>query len=412
MIQAFLFSIFYPNNHPYQTFTLHTQIVCNTNPHSMKNTAFPLLTCLLIITALVACNPQETDITTAAEFETYLQEEMEDQHIPAMSVLVFQDNEILYEQYLGQANREQNLALTEEHLFLLASVSKVVTATALLQLHDAGAFALDDPINQYLPFAVNSPYSNRSITFRHLLTHTSGIADGDALDDQYYYGEDSPIALRYFLENYLVPGGEWYDEVDNYYDFAPGTEHEYSNVGSALIGVLVEQISNQEFKAYCQANIFAPLGMDHTFWSLEEAQNQYTLVQPYNYRNRQYEPVQHYTFTDYPNGGLRCTAQDLHVLLSALAQGGMFNGVQLLAASTVQEMMTPQITSIDPEVGLHLFLMNAEQTLWGHDGGEEGVATIMAFNPSTHVGAIILCNQGDANLDEILVQAYKFGLKL
>ena len=59
-----------------------------------------------------------------------------------------------------------------------------------------------------------------------------------------------------------------------------------------------------------------------------------------------------------------------------------------------------------------MFLMNAEQTLWGHDGGEEGVATIMAFNPSTHVGAIILCNQGDANLDEILVQAYKFGLKL
>ena len=75
-------------------------------------------------------------------------------------------------------------------------------------------------------------------------------------------------------------------------------------------------------------------------------------------------------------------------------------------------MITPQIPSIDNEVGLHLFLMNAANGLWGHDGGEEGVATIMAFNPTTRVGAIILTNQGDAELDEMLTEAYKLGLDL
>jgi hypothetical protein len=75
-------------------------------------------------------------------------------------------------------------------------------------------------------------------------------------------------------------------------------------------------------------------------------------------------------------------------------------------------MISPQIPAIDNEVGLHLFLMNPENNLWGHDGGEQGVATIMAFNPSTKVGAIILTNQGEADLDKILVQAYKLGLNL
>ena len=75
-------------------------------------------------------------------------------------------------------------------------------------------------------------------------------------------------------------------------------------------------------------------------------------------------------------------------------------------------MITPQIPNLDNAVGLHLFNLNNENQLWGHDGGEQGVATIMAFNPSTKVGAIILTNQGDSDLDEILVEAYKLGLNL
>jgi len=67
------------------------------------------------------------------------------------------------------------------------------------------------------------------------LTHSSGIADGSALDDQYYYGEDSPVELGFFLENYLVSGGDFYNASENFYNFEPGTKHEYSNIGNALI---------------------------------------------------------------------------------------------------------------------------------------------------------------------------------
>lgn len=244
-----------------------------------------------------------------------------------------------------------------------------------------------------------------------LLTHTSGIADGSALDNQYYYGEDSPIALESFLQDYLVPGGQFYNSSENFHAFEPGTKHEYSNVGSALIGVLVEKISNKEFNTYCKENIFQPLDMSHTFWRLDESiQSSYTIVQPYNYVNNQFEAIQHYTFTDYPNGGLRSSVQDMFKLLTAFVQNGSANNFQLLNSSTINSMITPQIPSIDNEVGLHIFIMDSENGLWGHDGGESGAATIMAFNPTTKIGAIIFANQGDAELEEILSAAYKLGL--
>ena len=369
----------------------------------------------LILTASIfllfaTCNKDDVEINNTEDFKTYIQEEMEDQDIPALSVLIFNENNIVYEDYQGSSQIQQNVALKNDHLFLLASVSKVVTATALLQLNEDGLFALDDKINDYLSFNVAIPNQNTDITFRMLLTHTSGIADGSALDGQYYYGEDSPVALGDFLENYLTPSGNLYNAGENFYDFEPGSKHEYSNTGNALIGLLVQQISGIDFNEYCKQNIFTPLGMTNTAWRLDEISQ--TIVQPYNYTNGQFEAIDHYTFTDYPNGGLRSTGRDLFKFISAFVQGGNSNNHQLLDSETIDEMITPQIPSIDNEVGLHLFLMNAENNLWGHDGGEQGAATIMAFNPTTKIGAIILANQGDAELDEILAEAYKFGLNL
>lgn len=383
--------------------------------HQQSKWGQPAIWSLLLLCVFLfpSCGDNNIEIHDEEEFRGFIQEEMDFQDIPAMSVLIFRGNEILYEQYQGQSNVQQNTSLTPDDLFLLASVSKVVTATALLQLFDDGEFELDDRINDYLPFEVSVPDQTTPITFRMLLTHTSGIADGPALDDQYYYGQDSPTALDYFLSNYLVPGGEFYDATDNFYDFEPGTQYEYSNEGSALIAVLVEAITNQDFVAYCHENIFTPLGMSRTFWRLEEAfQSDATIVQPYELDGRQLDPIEHYTFTDYPNGGLRSTGKDLFQFLSAFVQAGKTDGIQLLEASTVDAMLTPQIPNIDDEVGLHLFQLDASNNLWGHDGGEQGVATIMAFNPDTKVGAIILSNQGAADLEDILVEAYQLGLML
>lgn len=374
----------------------------------MKNIIISLLFVLHSL-SFQGCQ-KDIDITDSEEFESYLVDEMSFQKIPALSVLIFDEQEILFEKTLGKAHLQDNLALQPDHLFLLASISKTITATALLQLNEDNLFSLDDNINDYLSFNVTIPNHSGTITFRHLLTHTSAIADGSALDNQYYYGTDSPIDLGTFLASYLVPGGSLYNASENFHNFAPGAEYKYSNTGSALMGFLVEEISGLSFNEYCKRNIFSPLGMTQTHWRLDEING--TIVQPYNYVNGQYEAIQHYTFSDYPNGGLRSTSRDLYKFLTALVNNGSSNNQQLLSAATVNAILTPQIPTLDPNVGLHFFKLNDTHQLWGHDGGEQGVATIMAFNPTTKVGAIILTNQGDSDLDEILVEAYELGLTL
>lgn len=376
----------------------------------MKQLIVRLTYLLCLVFTFSGCETDEVEINNTADFDTYIQNEMDAQHIPAVSVLIFKESRVLHETYLGKSNLKQNLDLRENHPFLLASVSKVVTATALLQLHEAGLFALTDNVSDYLPFTVKHPKSARPITFHMLLTHTSGIDDGSALDDQYYYGKDSPVTLRYFLENYLVQGREFYNASENFHNFEPGTQYAYSNIGSALIGLLVEEIAGVDFNTYCKKHIFAPLGMNNTHWRLDEISQ--PIVQPYNYARRTYEEIPHYTFTDYPNGGLRSTARDMFMFLSAFAQGGKANNHQLLRQQTVKAMITPQIPALDNAMGLHLFLMDSATNLWGHDGGEQGVATTVAFNPTTKIGAVILTNQGDAELEDMLTQAYKLGLTL
>jgi len=91
----------------------------------------------------------------------------------------------------------------------------------------------------------------------------------------------------------MAPEGEFYNATDNFYDFEPGTDVEYSNMGNALIAVLVEEISGMDFNAYCKANIFTPLSMTNTCRRLDEASG--TVVMPYNYSGGDYDPIGHYT---------------------------------------------------------------------------------------------------------------------
>lgn len=371
-------------------------------------------TLFLVLITLVgmSCNKDRSiDPADQTEFESYLADEMDRQQIATASVTLFRGDNLLYEKYLGQADREKGIALAPNHIFLLASVSKTITATALMQLLEQGQFSLDEGINSHLPFVVKHPDSNTEITFWHLLTHTSGIIDSDVLDNEYYYGQDSPVDLGALMQDYLTPTGKYYDAKDNFAKFAPGEGYEYSNTASALMGYLVTRISGMDFNDYCKQHIFQPLGMTRTFWHLSETDTN-TIVRPYIYKRGDYQPLQHYTFTDYPNGGLRSNGLDLARFYAAYANGGISNGVRLLNAATIGNMLKLQIPDLDQTQGLSFYYISEAEGLWGHEGGEEGVSTIIAFNPSDHTGAIVLTNGHDADLGDIAVSAYRFAQKL
>ncbi|MFT6441497.1 MAG: CubicO group peptidase (beta-lactamase class C family) [Salibacteraceae bacterium] len=369
---------------------------------------------LLTIVALLACKKEEIEVSalpvnsTAADLEKYLTIQKRAQNVPALTTRIFKEDQVLFENHQGESDIEKDITLTKYHVFLLASISK--TITTLLQLYDQGKFKLDDNINDYLNFKVVVPDYIKAITFKMLLTHTSGIADGKALDNECYYGKDSPVLLDQFLENHLTVDGDYYNEKQKFHDFGPGSDHEYPIVGNALIDALVEDITGIGFNEYCKKNSFQPLKMNNTFWRLDEITK--IIVQPYNYAKRDYDPIGHYTFADYPNGGLRSNVNNRFHFLSVLAQEGTYDGHELLKKETVAMMITPQITSLDATMGLHLFQMDKTNNILGHGGGEQSIAKIMGYNPTTKVGDLIFCNQGEAGLDAVLIEEYKVELTL
>ena len=199
--------------------------------------------------------------------------------IPGLSISIVKDGNIVWEEHFGYANIDENIVVDENTLFMLASISKTVTATALMQLFEDGLFSLDDDIDDYLPFDVNHPDYLTPISFKMLLTHTSGIKDN--WDVMPYYDGDSELELGYYLEQYLIPEGEFYGSNSNFTNSMPGTNYIYSNIGAALIGFLVEEISSQPFNDYCNENIFEPLSMNNAFWFLSEIENLDQVALPY-----------------------------------------------------------------------------------------------------------------------------------
>ena len=189
------------------------------------------------------------------ELLDFIQSTFESNLIPGLSIAVVKNNNIVWEKQFGFANIDADILVDENTMFILSSISKTVTATALMMLHEQNLFMLDDDIDNYLPFNVNHPdYPLTPITFKMLLSHTSGIKDN--WNVMPYYDGDSQIELNNYLSQYLIPGGELYNDNSNFTNSMPGTSYNYSNIGAALIGLLVEEISNQPFNQFCNDLIF------------------------------------------------------------------------------------------------------------------------------------------------------------
>lgn len=208
---------------------------------------------------------------TAAEVEGIFKQFMESRHLPGLVYGVVLDGNLIYSGGFGYANLEQQIPAHAKSLFRIASMSKSFTALAILQLRDAGKLNLDDPASKYLPEMKKLKYLTTDapeITIRHLLTHGAGFPEDNPWGDRQL--ADSDDELKRFIEN-----GVSFSNV-------PGVAFEYSNLGFALLGQIVQKVSGMEFQQYTTANIFKPLGMNATVWDYEKAE-QKNLALGYNW---------------------------------------------------------------------------------------------------------------------------------
>jgi CubicO group peptidase (beta-lactamase class C family) len=325
--------------------------------------------------------------------------------VPGLAAGIVKDGELVCASGAGMADIEKEIEVTPQTLFLVASVSKTVTATALLQLHEQGKFQLDDDVNRYLPFKVKIPAApNVPVTVRQLLTHTSSIKDNGAYincPDTCDYGSDlirfvtqgadSPIALKDFTRGYLEENGIYYDKKKNFEAGAPGTINEYSNMGTVLAGYLIEVISESRFDEYCRTHIFDPLNMHRTSWRLAKLDPSHIAI-PYDKRKSRFIPYGHFGEPDYPDGMLRTSVVELANFLSAYMRQGAFQGRRILEPWTIAKMLTAQ-TRLNDSQGLAWYQQwIQDRAVWGHDGSDNGACAGMWFDPIKGVGVVVMAN--------------------
>ena len=334
-------------------------------------------------------------ISAQSEIDIFINDEMELKHISGISACVVKEGKLAWIGNYGIANRTTMDPVTPQTGFMLASISKTITCTAIMQLYEEGYFELDDDINDYLPFEVHNPnYYDSVITFRQLLSHTSSLADNwNILDTVYVYG-DSPLSLEDFMVGYFAPDGNYYYADDNFYTYPPATQYNYCNEGIALCGYLVEVFTGNAFNIYCNQEIFEPLCMENTAWFLSELDSN-TIAHPYIYSSGAYHDQGLYCYPDYPDGQLRTTAISLAKFLWMNINAGNFDGEQILETPTIDLIRSAVVPEIDETQGLVWYnYSDYTGTWWGHSGGDAGVSTDMYFNEATQTGVILLTNSG------------------
>lgn len=180
---------------------------------------------------------------------------------PGAALAVIRDGRIIYKRGYGMAKLEDGIVMTSDKIFDIGSVSKQFTATCVVLLVRQGKVSLDDNVRKYIP---ELPDYGTPITVRHLLHHTSGLRDYNAL-----------LELAGFRGDSDCPNVDEALEVicrQKKLNYPPGEEYSYTNTGYFLLSQIVERVSGKSLNAFAQENIFKPLGMEHTLYQDDHTQ--------------------------------------------------------------------------------------------------------------------------------------------
>jgi len=255
----------------------------------------------------------------------------------SLAIVIVKDNKILFQKGYGYADYEgHKRVLPDETIFRTASVSKLVTATAVMQLVERGKINLDADVNSYLKrFQIVNPYPT-PVTVRHLLTHTSGI-------------DERLIGNSVATPQELISLGDYFARRQPRVTRLPGKQIIYSNLGMSLAGYLVEVVSGVSFEEYVEQNIFKPLGMAHS-----------SFRQPYPADLAQHvvpSGADEGAILLAPASSMISTVTDMSHFLMAHLNGGSYAGAQLLSEASVREMHRQQFSAHPkiPGVGLGFF---------------------------------------------------------
>ena len=366
---------------------------------------FPILQSIESTSTQPTSMPYQDDL-----FDTYFEILMKIAHKPSVAAGIIHDDELIWSHGYGYYDLENGKRTNNDILYLQASVSKTVTATALMQLYEQGLFDLDDDVNEYLPFDLRNPnHPEDPITIKMLLSHRSSLADDNLywIALSYLPGDPDVEGFPYpWLEEYLTPEGDGFSS-STWSQEQPGERFYYANIGFSIIAYLVELLSNQNFNEYCKQHIFQPLGMQNSSFRLRD-HDLNSIAIPYEHKNGAYFRHPHYGIHIlYPAITLRTSVEEFSHFLIAYMNDGMYEGVQLLDKETVDLMHTthfsPEGTS-DYGLGWVISFTTDGKKVVSHSGGYVGVLDYVTIIPEEDIAVIMFTNELDSELQSTTIE--------
>ena len=336
---------------------------------------------ILALAAVLALQEPRPDLTRT--LEPALTELVHRHRLPGLAIGIVRDGEVVYAHGFGEASRGSGRPITTKSIFHMASVSKLFTATAAMQLVEAGKLELDAPLTKVLPYFRLAEEESRTITVRQVLTHTSGFPD---VRD---YEWEKPRHDEGAAERYVR------SLASEKMLFAPGKGWSYSNMAFDTMGDVIAKASGMSFDDYVRTHVLAPLGMasssfihaetpeasrtqGHSVAFSERVDQAPCTVYPYNRRHA-------------PSSTLNSSVEDMcRFALANLARGEL-GGKRILAAKSYDLMWSRDDDS--PTIGLGWALGDlAGRFAVSHSGGDVGYSSFLTLLPAENLGVVVMIN--------------------
>jgi CubicO group peptidase (beta-lactamase class C family) len=336
-----------------------------------------------------ALSAAEISNETKAAIDAKIDAFMKELHVPGLSAAIVVDHEICYERGYGLADVENNVAATENTVYRLASISKMLTAVAVMQLVEDGDLDPAAPIQKYVP---EFPEKQAPITCELLLKHQSGIRHYGARDEV-----RSAVAYPHVRDSFGI-------FQNDPLLFTPGEKYSYTTYGYNVLGAAIEGASGQDYVEYVQQHVFQPAGMTSI-----QPDSPYKIIP---HRAAGYRMSGPMLENDYmvdvsnkiPGGGWCSTPGDLARFAIALCQG------RLVASETLETMWTPRQTAkgeqTDAGYGCFIRTIDGDRRI-SHSGGQPKVSTHLTFSPAEKTAVALMCNMTGTRVQSLADEVMK-----
>lgn len=350
-------------------------------------------TCVLPLVLLGLAQPssaQSPPDSSFTAFDAYVRSELTRLRVPGAAVAVVRGDSLAHTLLFGRAD-DSGRAITLETPFMIGSISKSMTALAVLQLVDARQVALDSPVTRYLPWfrpTIAGRLERKGaeqVTIRQLLNQNSGIPSYAGRMDWAYPDTTDAALERHARRLATVKLAQ-----------PPGTTFEYADANYVLLGELIQEVSHTSYERYMEEHVFAPLAMNRSFTSRRGSERNGLALGYQLWFGRPRAAQVPFIRANVPAGELIASIADVSRYLSVHLQDGRYAGGALVSPAAMNELHRP-VSRLNEQwsyaMGWMSGTVGGRTVLW-HNGLVPAFYAFMALVPERHEGIVMLTNVG------------------